>query len=280
MRCIMHIFGPVPSRRLGLSLGVDLLESKHCNLNCVYCELGKTPEICTERDVFAETDEVVREIKEYFDSGKRADILTFSGNGEPLLAENLGSVINAVRKFYPGRIAILTNGVLLYDKRAARGAALADIVLPSIDAGSKDIFEKINRPGAGFEFERYVKGLVKFSGTFRGEIWVEVLLVKGINDSDDEFRNIKKIIDRMDNVTRIQVNTIVRSRAEKSAEPAAHERLERAAEIFGDIAEIIRGYEGSAIDAVEDIRELILKITRLRPVSVDDMEKLTGLPKA
>ena len=274
-----YIFGPVPSRRLGLSLGIDLLGKKHCNLSCVYCELGRTLNYTSKRKVYVSTGDVLTELDNFFESGGRADVLTFSGNGEPTLALNLGEIIDAVKQKYDIQTALITNSILFYDKVLRQEAAKVDIVLPSLDAGSEDVFKKINRPHKDVEFEKVIQGLIDFSKEYTGRILLEVLIVKGINDSDESLMKIRKIIDKMDNVEEIQMNTVVRLKAEEYADPVDESMLKHAVEIMGERAKIIGKFKGPVIRAVDNAGKTILDIVRLRPVTIEELEEVTGFKK-
>ena len=269
-----YLFGPVRSRRLGLSLGVDLITGcKTCNLNCVYCELGRTLNLTSDRKVFVETKPVLDELKNFFDAGGEADYITFSGAGEPTLALNLGEAISGTKRLFSVKTALITNAVLFYDSQVRAEAALADVVLPSLDAGSEAVFKKLNRPHRGAGFKKYIEGFKAFAKEYKGELLVEVLLVKGINDSDKEIANIGGIIKSFGREAVVQLNTVARSAAEKLAEPVDAGVLKHAAKIIGGKVEIIGGHkEGKAAPAAgRELKEAVLSTARLRPVTIDDI---------
>ena len=270
----MHIFGPVASRRLGLSLGVDLLgECKACNLNCIYCELGRTKKLFLKRKIFVETEIIINEINEFLEKNESPDFITISGNGEPTLALNIGEVIENIKKITSVKVAVLTNGILLYDKKVRDDLKKADVVLPSMDAGSKETFIKINRPFRQISFEKVKEWLVKFSQEYEGKIWLEVMLVKDINDNENEIEKIKQIINKMKSVEKIQLNTVVRAGAENYAKRVSNEKLIEIKNLFGDKAEIIADYKGKKIKKVYDLKQQLFNIVKLRPVTLEEIEK-------
>ncbi len=267
----MYLFGPVPSRRLGLSLGVDLLNCKSCNLNCVYCELGRTFKYEDKRRVFVKTADVLKELNEYFGSGGAADFVTFSGAGEPTLAENLGEAIAAAKRETGRKAALITNAVLFSDAQVRKEAALADVVLPSVDAASEETFKKLNRPHASISLENYLDGLRKFSAEYRGGLWVEVMLVKGMNDNETELEKLAAYLGSLDNVEKIQVNTVVRARAEETADPVDEQTMARAVKILGPKAEAIGSFSGGKIQTINNVRDAAFSIIKLRPVTAEDI---------
>jgi len=272
----MYIFGPVPSRRLGLSLGVDLLNCKSCNLNCVYCELGRTFQYVKDRRIFVKTKDVLSEIQSFFEKGGKADYVTFSGAGEPTLALNLGEAMEGARKLTSRKIALITNAVLFSDKKVREEAAKADVVLPSVDAVSEEVFIRLNRPHKSIGLEKYLKGLREFTSEYGGKVWAEVMLVKGLNDTDEEVMKLKKYFDTLKNLDRIQLNTIVRARAEESAGPVDNEKLEHIKKLLGPRAEVIGSFSGGKIDTIDNPEAAVLSIIKLRPVTVEDI--LSVLP--
>ena len=267
----MHIFGPVPSRRLGLSLGVDLLKGKSCNLNCVYCELGRSLQLVNERQIFVNTQEVLAEVREFFTKGGVTDYVTISGSGEPTLALNLGEVIEGIRGLTDKKIALITNGALLYDAAVRREAAKADLVMPSVDAVTQAVYIKINRPHGNLKLDKVVEGLKTFGKEYKGAIWVEVMVVNGINDTNEEMLEIKKVLDEIPTIERIQINTVVRSRAETYADPVTNARLVEIKNIFGKKAEVIGTYKPGNIVKVDNLLATITEAVARRPMTIEDL---------
>ncbi len=276
----MYIFGPVPSRRLGLSLGVDLLNCKSCNFNCVYCELGKTFKYTDKRQVFVKTQDIIEEVKGFLATGGKADYITFSGSGEPTLALNLGESILEVKKLTQTPVALITNGSFFYDEKVREDANKADVVLPSFDAADEETFIKINRPHKSFEFKRFLDGFIAFCNEYKGKIWVEVMIVKGINDSEKQILKLKSLFDRLPVIEKIQLNTVVRSRAEEFAEPVDNEKLNIIKNILGQKAEIIGYFKGEKIKTIDNLQEVILSIVKLRPVTLQDLRSVLDVDES
>ena len=204
-----YLFGPVLSRRLGLSMGVDLLPFKTCNLDCIYCELGRTTCLANCRDRFVQPDKVIREIRAKKNDG--FDHLTFAGSGEPTLSADLGDLIRISKEIVDTPVAVITNSTLFTSERVRKEVASADIVLPSLDAATQGTFKAINRPAPGLRIEDIIEGLRLFRKEFSGEIWLEVMLVKDVNDHEAEMiANAANSI----NPDRIQLNTVIRPPAE------------------------------------------------------------------
>ncbi len=270
----MFVFGPVASRRLGLSLGIDLIgKTKICNLNCIYCELFKTKKPSIKREIFVKTEKVISELKNFLSKNQEIDFITISGNGEPTLALNLGKIINKIKKITSIKVAVLTNGILLSDKKVRNELKNADVVLPSLDAGTKETFLKINRAHPKINFDKFINGLIKFSKKYKEKIWLEVMYVKNINDNEKETYAIKKIIDKMKNIEKIQLNTVVRAGAEKYAKPVSLVKLKKLKKILGPKAEIIANFKGKKITQINDLKKQILSIVRLRPVTLNELKK-------
>ena len=179
-----HIFGPVPSRRLGMSLGIDLVPHKVCSLNCIYCECGRTTDLTLERKEYIPFDEVITELKDYMNNNSVPDYITFSGSGEPTLNSRIGDIIEYIKGNYSDiKVAVLTNGTLFPDKKVRDELLKADLVLPSFDAASELAFKKINRPNSSINLDEYLNSLVEFKKEFKGTIWLEILIIPGYNDS-------------------------------------------------------------------------------------------------
>ncbi len=190
-----YLFGPVPSRRLGISLGIDLIPAKACSLNCVYCECGETTNLTIERREYVPYSDVIRELKHYLDNNPAPDFITFSGSGEPTLNSRIGDIIKFLKSKYTNvPIAVLTNGTLFNQKKVRTELLKADIVLPSLDAASELSFRKINRPFHSLSINKYIQGLIDFRKEYNGEIWLEVLILPKYNDDEENLKNTKKDI--------------------------------------------------------------------------------------
>ncbi len=229
-----HIFGPVNSRRLGLSLGIDLLPRKICNFDCIYCEVGSTTNLTCERKEYVPTDVIIAEIKEYCSDPRRlepVDVVTVTASGEPTLHSGLGRILSYLKERTGKPIAVLINGTNLDNPEVVSDLCQADVVVPSLDAALEKSFRKLNRPALCLDLHEIIEGLVKFSQVFTGELWLEVLIAEGINDTPEDLDAIAEVITRM-KLTRVQLNTVVRPPLEKYARPVSSERLEEIARSF------------------------------------------------
>jgi wyosine [tRNA(Phe)-imidazoG37] synthetase (radical SAM superfamily) len=221
-----YLFGPVPSRRLGISLGVDLVPKKVCSLDCVYCEVGKTSKHTTERKEYIPYDKVIAELEDYFRTNPDPDFITFSGSGEPTLNSRIGDVIHFVKNRKPEiPVAVLTNGTMLYDKAVQEELMQADLLMPSLDASTRDVFERINRPAPELDFNRYIQGLIEFGVKFKGKIWLEVFILPGYNDNEQELKELKDIIEKI-KPDSVQINTLDRPGVIDNIRAATHDELE------------------------------------------------------
>lgn len=252
MKCL---FGPVLSRRLGLSLGVDLLKYKTCNLDCVYCKLGRTSSLTSRRDRFVSPDKVLREIESR--SKEDFDHLTFAGSGEPTLSSDLREIIRRSKKIVDVPVAVITNSTLLTSPEVRSEVAEADVVLPSLDAVTKLTFERINRPARNLKIEEIIEGLREFRNEFSGEIWLEVMLVKDVNDTEAE--QIARAV-QLIGPDRVQLNTVVRPPAEPVL-PMDESEMMSILGVFDD-AEIIPDWDWSVPEAQE---AKLLEIMANRP---------------
>jgi len=276
-----HVFGPVPSRRLGNSLGVDLLARKACTFDCVYCQLGRTAERTTERRRFVPPDAVVAEVRRVLGSGAAVDYVTLSGSGEPTLSIDLGRVVRAIKGFATAPVAVLTNGSLLGRDDVRAELAEADLVVPSLDAGTQEAFERVNRP-LGLQVADVARGIRGFTLGYAGQVWLEVMIVAGLNDSPDEARAIARLLAgaRLD---KVQLNTVVRAPAEGWARAVGEERLRELAAILEALApvEIIGRYaRGDHAAPAAEARERILATLARRPCGAAELAASLGLHRA
>ncbi len=274
------LFGPVPSRRLGMSLGVDLVPKKVCSLDCVYCEVGKTTKLTVERNEYVPYERVTAEIEQYLAENPDPDFFTFSGSGEPTLNSRIGDVIAFIKKRRPDvPVAVLTNGTLLHDPEVRRDLLCADVVLPSLDAVSEEVFQKINRPDSRLSVTRCIEGLQAFCKEFQGRIWLEVFILPGYNDSETElaaFRNVIRDI-RPDS---IQVNTLDRPGTVAGIKPATREELERIRDFwgFGQTEIIAASARRKSVKSYRtDTESAIVETVTRRPCTVTDLSEILGM---
>lgn len=277
-----YIFGPVPSRRLGSSLGVDLVPKKVCTLDCVYCESGRTTKKTTERKEYVRFEDLTRELDDWFSKNPEPDYVTFSGAGEPTLNSRIGDIIQHIKNKKPDLpVALITNGTLLSDPVLREEVMDIDLLLPSLDAATQEVFEKVNRPAGSLTAEEYIGGLITFSREFTGKIWLEVFVVPGINDHEQEIRAIREVILQIA-PDRVQVNTLDRPGTEESLVAATAEELEYFVKMLDmDHVEIIASPAGKQKDRTEntDIREAILSTISRRPCTAGDLEQSLGVPE-
>ena len=205
-----HIYGPIKSRRLGNSLGVDMMPLKVCSLDCIYCECGATTELTVERREYISADSIITELDDYLTSSPPPDYVTFGGSGEPTLNSGLGAIIRHLKTRFPSqKLALLTNSTLLRDSRLRNDILPCDLILPSLDAVTDGVFREINKPDASISCTGIINGLASLSSEYKGLLWLEVFIAPGINDSDDEIARFKEVITRI-NPTRVQLNSLDR----------------------------------------------------------------------
>ena len=244
-----HVFGPVPSRRLGISLGVDLVVSKSCNLNCIFCECGATKKIQLERKRFKDMNEILEEISAVLKDIK-PDYITFSGSGEPTLSLDLGNISKAIKEDlkYQGKICLITNSLLLADENLMKELEYIDLIVPTLNTLTQDIFEKIVRPDYRTSVEEIRKGFINLNNSkYKGKIWIEIFILENINDSDKNFVDIANFL-KSENIRydKIQLNTIDRVGAERDLKAISFEKISRAKKIL----------EENGLDNIEIIKSL------------------------
>jgi len=266
-----YLYGPVPSRRLGRSLGVDIVPFKLCTLDCVYCQLGKTSNKTIERRDYVPVKAVLAELRDKLAERLEADFITISASGEPTLNSQLGELIEGIKKITDIPVAILTNGTLLYRQDVRADCARADVVLPSLDAGDGQTFQKINRPHKDISIEKLISGLRTFRNEFAGQIWLEVFFVEGLNTGIEQIAKIKTAIERI-RPDKIQLNTAVRPTADAGIKRLDAEKLRAIAEELGDKAEVVADFSpGRCGKHIERGAEDVLSMLKRRPCSLNDI---------
>ena len=230
-----HVFGPVPSRRLGISLGVDLVVSKSCNLNCIFCECGATKKIQLKRQRFKDMNEILNEIQSVLKDIK-PDYVTFSGSGEPTLSLDLGNISKAIKEDlkFKGKICLITNSLLLADKQVIKELEYIDLIIPTLNTLRQDIFEKIVRPDYRTSVEEIRKGFINLNNSnYKGKIWIEIFILENINDSEENFIEIANFLNS-ENIKydKIQLNTIDRVGAERDLKAISFDKILKAKRIL------------------------------------------------
>ncbi len=269
------VFGPVPSRRLGRSLGIDLVPFKTCTYDCLYCQLGRTTNRTMERAEWFPLGDILAEVKARLSS--KPDYITLGGSGEPTLYSGMGDLIEGIRAMTDVPVAVLTNGSLLWDSDIRRQVGGAHLVVPSLDAGDGDMFRKVNRPHPDISFELMVEGLADFRREYRGALWLEVFILGGLTSLRDEAMKIAALAENIA-PDRVQLNTVTRPPAEESAVAVPADALRDVARLFKPEAEIIADYrKKSPGDDFTVAREAVLDTVRRRPCSVEDIAGGLGI---
>lgn len=276
-----YIFGPVPSRRLGVSAGIDLVTPKTCTLDCVYCECGRTTNFTLSRKEYVPTDEVIAELDDYLSSSPELDYLTFSGSGEPTLHSDIHKIINFIKENYPQyRTALLTNGTLFYRDELIEEVSQIDLIIPSLDAVSEEVFQKINRPCNNLKSDRIIEGLIKLRQNYHGQIWLEIFIIPGLNDTDSELKLFKDTIHRI-KPDRIQLNTLDRPGTEAWVQPASQEKINKIASYLGKGTEAVVNFRSrkQVKSFNKNTKENILETLKRRPCTDSDLSYILGLHK-
>ena len=267
-----YIFGPVSSKRLGQSLGVDLLPPKSCSWNCVYCQLGKTRTFVTERQEFFPREEILEEIKEALSANTSLDWITFVGSGETMLYKGIGWLIGEVKKLTATPVAVITNGSLLYLPEVREELLQADAVLPSLNAGSEILHMQIDRPAAGLTFRQHVEGLIPFRKEYKGRLWIEVMLLGGINDSDEALYDLAAVLKEI-NPDTVHLVLPTRPAPEQKVHIPFEERIERAIAILSTAAKVIHPVKGTMdLRGAPDMLHAVSGIVSRHPVQQRELQ--------
>ena len=265
MNNMKYVYGPVPSRRLGISLGISPIPKKTCNFSCIYCQLGRTDIMTNTRKMFFPVQKIMSEFDEVFKKGIFFDVVTIVGEGEPTLYLGLGELIDAIKQRTDKPVALITNGALLYDSDLRREVAKADIALPTLDAYNEASFRKIIRPFGQLSFESVNAGLIAFSEEYEGQLWLEIMLMAGINDDDDSLSKYEQALKKI-KYDRLYLNTPVRPPAEAGVESISCEAMNKAAARLGGISIDLLVSQGFHSE-IEDDYEAILSIIKRHPMN-------------
>lgn len=268
-----HVFGPISSKRLGQSLGVDPVPAKNCTWNCVYCQLGRTKRFSFNRDEFYPREEILAEIREAIGEGKPIDWITFVGSGETTLYKGLGWLIHEVKKLSDIPVAVITNGSLLHLPEVRRELIEADAVLPSVNAGSEERYLLIDRPAPGFTFRQHIEGLRQFRREYRGKLWAEVMLIAGMNDSEEALEELASVLS---DIGPDMVHLVVPSRPapEQFVRIPDDEAVSRAVFILSKAAPVIHPVKGGMnLKGSADLLEAVTAIVSRHPVQERELEQ-------
>ena len=275
------LFGPVPSRRLGISLGIDLVPMKTCTLNCIYCECGKTSHLTLERKEYVSFEAVKKELTHYLAHHARPDFITFSGSGEPTLNSKIGDVIRFLKDRVPDvPVAVLTNSTLFSRKQVRSDIKHAVVVIPSLDAVTEKIFNKINRPSPHLHVDTIIDGLIRFRKEYRGKIWLEVFIIPGMNDTTAELNALKLVIGKI-KPDQVHLNTLDRPGSVSTLRAATREELKHVLNVFQmeNAAIVADPPKQKALFAYrKDTAAAILGTIDRRPCTSKDLSEILGLP--
>ena len=277
-----YLFGPVPSRRLGVSLGIDLVPLKTCSLNCVYCECGRTTNLTIARKEYVPVEDVLAELKHYLKDKPELDFITFAGSGEPTLHKQIDRVIDYLKEYFPKYpLCLLTNGALFSSSHVRAQVRRADLIVPSLDAATEQVFRQINRPHPTLSCKDLISGLVNLRREYRGEIHLEIFIVPGLNDTLRELAALKSAIEEI-NPDRVLVGTLDRPGAETWVKEAAPEKLRKITAYLGRGAELIGELQprSKAFRFDKDHRETILQTIWRRPCTALDLSRILGVHPA
>jgi len=274
-----HVYGPVLSRRLGRSLGVDLVPFKICSYDCIYCQLGRTTNKTVERKEYVPTKNILEEVERKLSAGDKPDYISLAGSGEPTLNSGIGDVIAKIKHLTDIPVAVLTNGSLLWDSEVRDALMAADLVLPSLDAGDERLFRYVNRPYAEIAFEYTVAGIATFARRFPGEVWLEVLLLGGVTEIPAEAEKIATAVRRIQ-PARVQLSTATRPPAENFAFPVSSDQIIALKDCFPAPVDIIgredrEGAQSAVSTHVRD--EDIVALLSRRPCSLTDVASGLGI---
>ncbi len=281
---LSHIFGPVPSRRLGISLGVDIVPSKVCSLDCIYCEAGKTTLLTNERKEYSDVNLVINELDQYLSKKPYLDFITFSGAGEPTLNTGIGKIIKFIKTKYPKyKICLLTNGTLLGKDEMISDLEGLDLIVPSLDAADEETFQKINRPCKGITCSEIIDSLVRFRNKSKTTLWLEIFVVPGINDSQDSIKAFGTVVGKI-RPDKIQLNSLDRPGTESWVKKAEYEILLKFRDELSNVApvEIVGKYTASTdgknniLD--EDLGSRIIDMILRRPCTTTDLAQALSAP--
>ncbi len=266
-----YLFGPVLSRRLGFSLGLDVTPMKTCTFNCVYCQLGRTTHQTIARREYVPPAEVMAELADYLAKEDRADYVTFSGSGEPTLHSKLGEMIVRAKQMSEIPVAVLTCSALINDAQVRRELACADVILPSLDAASPGTFDAINRPHGRLVFADMIEGLKRLRREYSGRIWLEIMMVKGVNDGAEEVAMLRQAVSEI-KPDKVHLNTVVRPPAESDALALSETELQALQREFGPPAEIIAPWPSPSTLTFENrLMPEALNLIARHPSSLDEI---------
>ncbi len=267
-----HLYGPVPSRRLGRSLGVDLVPYKTCSFDCIYCQLGRTTNKTVVRQPYVDPAEVLDELEQWLEQDGQADYVTFSGLGEPTLNSALGEMVTAAGEITDIPIAVLTNGSLLWQPEVRVACQAADLLIPSLDAATPRTFARVNRPDSSLDIEQIIEGLCLTQQECPGKMWLEVMLVENVNDSREELAALRAAIDKID-PDEVQLNTVVRPPADHDARALSASALQQAEHLLGPRARLIAPLDARKIMVAERERseQEVVELLRRRPCTLEDI---------
>lgn len=270
-----HVFGPVPSRRLGISLGVDLVKPKSCNMNCVFRESGATPKLADKREHFKDIKEVESEIKSVLKDVK-PDYITFSGSGEPTLSKDLGEIINWIKDNTDANVCLITNSLLLNDDEVINEVLRADLIIPTLNSVDDEIFHKINRPSKDIHISMVMSGLQKLSAVYNGKIYLETFIIEGLNDGEEHIKKMAEFLKTI-KFTKIQLNSLARKGAERWVKPASIKVLNSVKKIFIENGinnvEIVKELSERK-EKIEMEEDLIENMKSIREYSEEEMKKI------
>jgi wyosine [tRNA(Phe)-imidazoG37] synthetase (radical SAM superfamily) len=273
-----YIFGPVPSRRLGQSLGIDLIPPKTCTYDCLYCQVGRTTCLAAEPGLFVPTGEVIEELKDVIKK-THPDTITLAGSGEPTLHSEIDQVISLIKDVTDTRIALLTNGALLWRKEVRDRVLGADLIMPTLTTVFEKTFRKIHRPHRGLELPSIIEGLKELRKEYGGVVLLEIFLLSGINDNMKELEGVKDAIEDIF-PDKIQLNTVIRPPSDHSAMPLNMEQMEKIRDFFGEKAEII-----ASVSSTKKAREYdpdlntIVEMARRRPITASDISNVLDISR-
>lgn len=270
---LSFVYGPVPSRRLGQSLGIDPIPFKTCNWNCVYCQLGRSTPMTNERRDYFPPAKIVRQVKVSIESHHPGEIdwITFAGSGEPTLHASLGLMIEQIKDLTTLPVAVITNGSLLYLPEVRKELSMADAVLPSLDAGNEILYRKINRPWPEITFERLVTGLTAFRGEYRGKLWIEVMLIKDLNDTEAALKDLAKVIKGI-GPDEVHLNLPIRPPGESWVKSTDSDGLNRAKTILGDVAKIVLPADGEFdLSTYDNLVDAVIGVITRHPMLEEEL---------